>query len=247
MARPPAKSGPRGRSALKVRVRTARGRKLSSTRWLQRQLNDPYVEEARRQGFRSRAAFKLLELDEKFGLLKGVQRVVDLGAAPGGWTQVLAQRHAKSGWKDTKIVGIDILPMEPITGAELIEMDFLDPDAPDRLKALLNGEAQLVLSDMAAPTTGHKQTDHLRTMGLCEAALDFAMDVLADGGVFVAKVLRGGTEGELLQRMKENFAKVRHSKPPASRPESVEWYVIATGFQGRSKSHSPRMEPPEPD
>ncbi|GER01080.1 ribosomal RNA large subunit methyltransferase E [Iodidimonas gelatinilytica] len=243
MARPPEKRGTRGRSGLKVRVRTARGRKLSSTRWLQRQLNDPYVEEARRQGYRSRAAFKLLELDEKFQLLKGARRVVDLGAAPGGWTQVLVERFTRSGQKDNKIVGIDILPMDPISGADLIEMDFLAPQAPDELKALLGGPADIVLSDMAAPTTGHKQTDHIRTMGLCEAALDFAMDVLEPGGTFVAKVLRGGTDDDLLRRMKLHFSSVRHAKPPASRPESVEWYVIASGFTGKSQALNDQSAP----
>ncbi|GEQ96918.1 ribosomal RNA large subunit methyltransferase E [Iodidimonas gelatinilytica] len=243
MARPPEKRGTRGRSGLKVRVRTARGRKLSSTRWLQRQLNDPYVEEARRQGYRSRAAFKLLELDEKFQLLKGARRVVDLGAAPGGWTQVLVEQFTRSGQKDNKIVGIDILPMDPISGADLIEMDFLAPQAPDELKALLGGPADIVLSDMAAPTTGHKQTDHIRTMGLCEAALDFAMDVLEPGGTFVAKVLRGGTDDDLLRRMKLHFSSVRHAKPPASRPESVEWYVIASGFTGKSQALNDQSAP----
>ncbi|GER07075.1 ribosomal RNA large subunit methyltransferase E [Iodidimonas muriae] len=243
MARPPEKRGARGRSGLKVRVRTARGRKLSSTRWLQRQLNDPYVEEARRQGYRSRAAFKLLELDEKFQLLKGARRVVDLGAAPGGWTQVLVERFTRSGQKDNKIVGIDILPMDPISGADLIEMDFLAPQAPAELKALLGGPADIVLSDMAAPTTGHKQTDHIRTMGLCEAALDFAMDVLEPGGTFVAKVLRGGTDDDLLRRMKLHFSTVRHAKPPASRPESVEWYVIASGFTGKSQALNDQSAP----
>lgn len=232
MARRPGKRGPGARSGLKVRVRTARGRKLSSTRWLQRQLNDPYVEAARREGYRSRAAYKLIELDEQHGLLRGVRRAVDLGAAPGGWTQILVKR-LQSG---AKIVGIDILEMEAIGGADLIQMDFLDEKAPAILKEMLSGPADLVLSDMAAPTTGHKQTDHLRTMALCEATLDFAMDVLAPGGAMVAKVLRGGTEGELLTRMKQHFSSVKHAKPPASRPESVEWYVVAKGFLGSDKA-----------
>lgn len=224
--------GPGARSGLKVRVRTARGRKLSSTRWLQRQLNDPYVDAARRDGYRSRAAYKLIELDERYDLLRGVKRVVDLGAAPGGWTQVLAARLPLNA----QIVGIDILEMEAIAGADLLMMDFLDPKAPELLKEILGGAVDLVLSDMAAPTTGHKQTDHLRTMALCEASLDFAMDVLASGGSMVAKVLRGGTEGELLTRMKQTFATVKHAKPPASRPESVEWYVVAKGFAGQNRS-----------
>lgn len=238
MARRPGRSGSgsRGtgaRSGLKVRVRTARGRKLSSTRWLQRQLNDPYVEAARRDGYRSRAAYKLIELDDQYDLLRGVKRVADLGAAPGGWTQVMVARLPS----DARIVGIDILEMEPIAGADLVKMDFLDVKAPELLKEMLKGKADLVLSDMAAPTTGHKQTDHLRTMALCEASLDFAMDVLAPGGSMVAKVLRGGTESELLTRMKQNFATVKHAKPPASRPESVEWYVVARGFTGQSRSN----------
>lgn len=226
MARPPGK-GPRGRAGLKVRVRSARGRTTSSTRWLQRQLNDPYVAEAKRQGYRSRAAFKLLELDQKYGLLKGARRVVDLGAAPGGWTQVLAKRLGPQA----SIVGIDYLDMEPVPGADLLKLDFLDAEAPEALKARLGGPADLVLSDMAAPTTGHRATDHLRTMALCEAALDFAVDVLAPGGAFVAKVLRGGTDAALLDRMKAHFEQVRHAKPPSSRAESVEWYVIAQGFR----------------
>lgn len=222
------RNDPRGRSrGPKVRVRTARGRKLSSTRWLERQLNDPYVAEAKRLGYRSRAAFKLIELDEKFGLLKGVRRAVDLGCAPGGWVQVLRERRPQA-----QVVGIDLLEVDAIDGATLLTMDFLDPEAKPALAAVLDGPVDLVLSDMAAVTTGHKQTDHLRTMALCEAALDFAESHLAPGGDFVAKVLRGGAEGELLQRMKQAFANVKHAKPPASRPESVEWYVVAQGFKG---------------
>lgn len=212
----------------KVHVRTARGRKPSSTRWLQRQLNDPYVAEAKRRGFRSRAAFKLMEMDDRFGLLKDVHRVVDLGAAPGGWLQVLTRRLGR----DARIVGLDFLDVEPVPGAVCLKIDFLDPTAPERLKAELGGAADLVLSDMAAATTGHKQTDHLRTMALCEAALDFAADVLAPGGSFLAKVLQGGTDDVLLARMKGMFRQVRHLKPPASRSDSVEWYVLATGFRG---------------
>jgi len=212
----------------KVRVKTARGRKPSSTRWLQRQLNDPYVAEAKRRGFRSRAAFKLMEMDDRFGFLKGARRVVDLGAAPGGWLQVLTSRLGR----DARIVGLDFLDMEPVPGAVCLKMDFLDPDGPERLKAELGGPADIVLSDMAAATTGHRQTDHLRTMALCEAALDFAGEVLAPEGGFLAKVLQGGTDDALLTRMKGMFRQVRHVKPPASRSESVEWYVLATGFRG---------------
>ncbi|MEM8988712.1 MAG: RlmE family RNA methyltransferase [Pseudomonadota bacterium] len=212
---------------LKQRVKTARGRKLSSTIWLQRQLNDPYVAKARAAGYRSRAAFKLVELDEKAGLLKRGLRVVDLGAAPGGWCQVAAKAVGSSG----KVIGIDFQEMEPIAGVELLEMDFLEDDAPDRLKAMLNGPADLVLSDMAASASGHRQTDHLKIMALCEAALDFAEDVLRPGGAFVAKVLQGGTERELQLRMKQRFDKVRHIKPPASRADSAEFYVVAQGFK----------------
>lgn len=212
---------------LRTRVATAKGRKLSSTRWLERQLNDPYVAQAQAQGYRSRAAFKLLQLDEKAKLLRPGLRVVDLGAAPGGWTQVAVEKVGQKG----KVVGIDIQPMEAVPGAELIEMDFLEEGAPERLKALLDGPADLVLSDMAAPATGHPQTDHLKIMVLAEVALDFAEEVLAEGGGFVAKVLQGGSEKELLARLKRRFAKVRHVKPPASRSDSAELYVVATGFR----------------
>ncbi|MGF1605397.1 MAG: RlmE family RNA methyltransferase [Rhodothalassiaceae bacterium] len=223
------RNDPRGRSrGPRVRVRTARGRKQSSTRWLERQLNDPYVAEAKRLGYRSRAAFKLLELDDKYQLLKGVHRAVDLGCAPGGWVQVLVERLPKGA----EIVGIDLLAVDPIDGAVLLQQDFLDAGADTAVAEQVSGPVDLVLSDMAAVTTGHKQTDHLRTMALCEAALEFAQAHLKPGGDFVAKVLRGGAEGELLDRMKRSFAKVRHAKPPASRPESVEWYVVAQGFKG---------------
>ncbi len=225
---PPARGSRGGRRRGRVRVRTARGRRLSSTRWLERQLNDPYVREAKRLGYRSRAAFKLIELDEKYGLLKGVHRAVDLGAAPGGWTQVLVQRLGPGA----RIVAVDIAEFEPVAGADCLRLDFLMPHASARIAEALGGAADLVLSDMAAPTTGHRQTDHLRTMALCEAAFAFARDVLAPGGAFVAKVLEGGTSGELLVEMKRHFRKVRHAKPPASRPESVEWYVVAQGFFG---------------
>lgn len=230
------KGGPaRGRGAgegaasrrLKTRVATAKGRKISSTRWLERQLNDPYVAQAQALGYRSRAAFKLLQIDEKAKLLKPGGRVVDLGCAPGGWTQVAVEKAGAKG----KVVGIDLQAVDPIPGAELLEMDFLDEAAPEKLKQLLDGPADLVLSDMAASATGHPQTDHLRIMGLAEAALDYAEEVLAEGGGFVAKVLQGGSEKDLLDRLKRRFAKVRHVKPPASRSDSAELYVVATGFR----------------
>lgn len=212
----------------KVRVKTAKKRTTSSARWLQRQLNDPYVAAAKREGYRSRAAYKLREMNDKYQFLKGAQRIVDLGAAPGGWTQIAAEICGP----ETRIVGIDLLDMEPVPGAEIIKLDFLKPEAEQRLIDLLDGPADVVLSDMAATTTGHRQTDHLRTMALVEAALDFAVKVLGAGGSFVAKVLRGGTEGEALARMKQHFRTVRHVKPPASRSDSTEMYVIAQGFKG---------------
>lgn len=219
----------RGRNTLKTRVKTAKKRSVSSTRWLQRQLNDPYVEQARAEGFRSRAAFKLLEIDEKHPLLKPGMKVLDLGAAPGGWTQVAARRLGPQ----SKIVCVDILDMDPVPGAEILKLDFLDPDAPQIIRDALGGPADLVMSDMAAPTTGHRQTDHLRTMALFEAAYEFACEVLSPGGAFLSKVFRGGTEQGLLADIKRNFETVRHIKPPASRPESVELYVLAQGFRGR--------------
>ncbi|MEP0339552.1 MAG: RlmE family RNA methyltransferase [Alphaproteobacteria bacterium] len=219
------------------RVKTAKGRKTSSKMWLERQLNDPYVAEAKARGYRSRAAFKLLELDSMFGLLKKGARVVDLGAAPGGWTQVAVDAvGAGKGPKGGQVVAIDIQGMDPVQGATVILQDFMDPDAPDRIKDALTGPADLVLSDMAAPATGHRQTDHLRIMGLCEAAFDFACEVLAPGGGFVAKVLKGGTENELLAQMKRRFAMVKHAKPPASRADSAESYVVATGFRPDPKA-----------
>lgn len=211
----------------KVRLKTARKRSNSSARWLQRQLNDPYVAAAKREGYRSRAAYKLIEMNEKHGFLKGARRIVDLGAAPGGWTQVVAELCP-----DARIIGIDLLEVEPVRGAEIITLDFMAPEAEERLMAMLDGPADVVLSDMAAATTGHRQTDHLRTMGLVETALDFAIKVLAPGGSFVAKVLRGGTENEILNVMKRHFRTVRHVKPPASRSDSTEMYVIAQGFKG---------------
>lgn len=215
-----------GRGKLKERVKTARGRKLSSTRWLQRQLNDPYVEAARAAGYRSRAAFKLIELDEKFELLKPGRKVLDLGAAPGGWCQVAV---AKCG--EGNVLGVDLQEIDPILGAELMVLDIMAEDAPDRIKAALGGPVDVVMSDMAASSTGHRQTDHLRIIALCEAALDLAYDVLAPGGDFLAKVLRGGTEGELLKQMRAHFETVRHAKPPASRQDSAEMYVVAQGFK----------------
>jgi len=224
--------GPSGRMKFE-RVKTARGRKKSSTRWLQRQLNDPYVAEAQRQGYRSRAAFKLIELNEKFHLLKPGQRVVDLGAAPGGWTQVVVN-HVKPAETGGRVVGIDILEWEAVPGAECLTMDFLDPEAPRRLKEALGGPADLVISDMAAPTTGHPQTDHMRIIALLEEAWTFAEEVLSPGGAFVCKVFQGGTEGEMLARLKAACESVKHAKPPASRKESPEMYVIAQGFKGRA-------------
>jgi 23S rRNA (uridine2552-2'-O)-methyltransferase len=210
------------------RLRTAKGRKISSTRWLERQLNDPYVRRARAENYRSRAAYKLLELDERFGLLKGVHAVVDLGIAPGGWSQVVRRRSPSS-----RIVGIDLLPTDPIQGVDILHMDFMDETAPDRLKQALGGPADLVLSDMAANTVGHQQTDHLRTMGLVEAGLEFAREVLRPGGAYVAKVLAGGADHQLVAELKRSFATVKHAKPPASRKDSSEWYVVAQGFKGQ--------------
>lgn len=214
-----------------VRVKTAKQRKPSSAQWLGRQLNDPYVSEARRLGYRSRAAFKLIQLDDRFRFLKPGVRVVDLGAAPGGWTQVAAAR-VKSAAGRGRVVGIDILPTAPVPGTTLLHLDFLAPAAPDALRAAMDGPVDVVLSDMAAPTTGHAATDHRRVMALAEAAYAFACAVLAPGGVFVAKVFQGGTEKDLLAELKRDFTTVRHAKPPASRAESAEVYVIAQGFRG---------------
>ena len=212
------------------RVKTARKRTASSTRWLERQLNDPYVKQAKAEGYRSRAAYKLIELDEKFGLIRGATRVVDLGIAPGGWSQVVRKLAPKAN-----VVGIDLLPTEPIEGVTIFEMDFMDDAAPAVLEEALGGPADLVLSDMAANTVGHKQTDHLRTMGLVEAGAWFAVENLVPGGAFVAKVLAGGTDAELLKLLKAHFKSVKHAKPPASRKGSSEWYVIAQKFKGRSE------------
>jgi len=212
------------------RVKTAKGRKVSSTRWLERQLNDPYVKRARAENYRSRAAYKLLELDERFGLLKGVKAVVDLGIAPGGWSQLVRRKAPQAS-----IVGIDLLPTDPIDGVAILQMDFMDEAAPDRLREVLGGPADLVLSDMAANTVGHQQTDHLRTMALVEAGLEFARDVLRPGGAFVGKVLAGGADQSLVAELKRSFATVKHAKPPASRRDSSEWYVVAQGFKGASE------------
>jgi len=219
MSRPPA-----GRQ----RVRTAKGRTAASTRWLERQLNDPYVRKARAEGYRSRAAYKLIELDEKFALLRGAKRILDLGIAPGGWSQVARKQAPRA-----QVAGIDLLPTDPIEGVTIFQLDFMDDRAPEMLGEALGGSADLVLSDMAANTVGHPQTDHLRTMGLVEAAVDFAIGILEPGGAFVAKVFAGGTDRELLNILKKNFTTVKHAKPPASRKDSSEWYVIAQGFKGR--------------
>ncbi len=213
---------------LKQRVKTANKRSLSSQKWLERQLNDPYVARAKREGYRSRAAFKLIEMDEKYHILKAGQRIVDLGAAPGGWSQIAAKKVGPKG----KVIGIDLLPIDPMPGVEFIQLDFLDESAPDKLIDLLGGPADVVMSDMAANTTGHKKTDHLRIIGLAEAAIEFAREILAPGGAFVAKVFQGGTESQLLNDLKRDFAVVRHVKPAASRADSAELYVLATGFRG---------------
>ncbi len=218
------------------RVRTAKGRKGSSTRWLQRQLNDPYVAEARARGLRSRAAFKLLEIDDKLHLLKPGARVVDLGAAPGGWTQVAVGAVNALGTgsgPQGQVVGLDLQEMEDVAGAVLLCRDFMEEETPEELKKMLGGQADLVMSDMAAPATGHPGTDHLRIIGLCEAAYQFALETLAPDGAFLAKVLQGGAEGGLLTRMKRDFETVKHVKPPASRKESPEMYVVALGFRHR--------------
>ena len=208
-------------------IKTARGRKMSSTRWLERQLNDPYVIRAKAEGYRSRAAYKLIELDEKFRLLRGVKTVVDLGIAPGGWSQVVRKRAPAA-----KVAGIDLLPTDPIDGVSILHMDFTTEEADVALRQALGGPADLVLSDMAANTVGHPPTDHLRTMGLVETGLAFAIEVLRPGGAYVAKVLAGGTDTQLLAELKRHFTTVKHAKPPASRKGSSEWYVVAQGFKG---------------
>lgn len=229
------KSG-RGYRDLTVKVKTARGRKLSSKLWLERQLNDPYVKRAQVEGYRGRAAFKILELDEKYRFLVPGARVVDLGCAPGGWCQVSVPRinalGEKSGKKVGTILGVDLQDVEPIPGAEIHVLDFMEDDADEKVKTWLGGKADVVMSDMAASSSGHKQTDHLRIMSLCEAAAYFAFDVLEDGGTFVAKVLAGGAEGTLMKTLKQQFKKVANVKPPASRSSSSEKFVVATGFRG---------------
>ncbi len=224
-------SGREGGRSLKIRVKTGAKRTMSSKLWLQRQLNDPYVAAAKREGWRSRAVYKLIELDERFHLLKPGQKIVDLGAAPGGWAQYAAKK-VQSVTGQGKIVGIDLLDIEPIAGVDFTVMDFLAEDAPARLKEMLGGEADGVLSDMAANTTGHKKTDHLRIVHLADLAIEFAREVLAPGGFFIAKLFQGGAEGELLTVLKRDFATVRHVKPKASRADSAELYVLATGFRG---------------
>ncbi len=218
-----------GRRKKFVKVKTAKGRKRGSTNWLQRQLNDPYVEAAKRMGFRSRAAFKLIELDEKYSFLGRGKSIVDLGAAPGGWTQLAVQRNKGQG----QVIGLDILEMDDIEGATIIQKDFTEDDAPDMLKDILRGKADIVMSDMAANTVGHQQTDHLRIMALVEMAYEFAKEVLEVNGVFIAKVFQGGAQKELLDDMKANFAKVGHFKPKSSRKGSPETYVVATGFKAK--------------
>jgi 23S rRNA (uridine2552-2'-O)-methyltransferase len=226
----------RGQRDLTVKVKTARGRKLSSTRWLQRQLNDPYVKRAQAEGYRGRAAYKILELDDKYRFLVPGARIVDLGAAPGGWCQIAVKRvnalGEKSGKAVGRVLGIDLQEMEPITGAELHVLDFMADEADAQVKEWLGGRADVVMSDMAAASSGHKQTDHLRIIALCEAAAHFAFDVLEEGGTFVAKVLAGGAEGDLQKLLKQKFTKVANVKPPASRSDSSEKFVVATGFRG---------------
>lgn len=231
------KTSGRGQRDLKVKVKTARGRKLSSTRWLERQLNDPYVRRAKTEGYRGRAAFKILELDDKFHFLRPGARVVDLGCAPGGWCQVAVVRVNALGQKPDKpvgtVLGIDLQEVEPIVGAQTHQLDFMADDADDTVKEWLGGKADVVMSDMAAASTGHKQTDHLRIIALCETAAHFAFDVLEEGGTFVAKVLAGGAEGELQKLLKQRFAKVANVKPGASRSDSSEKFVVATGFRAQ--------------
>jgi len=230
------KSSGRGQRDLRVRVKTAKGRRLSSTLWLERQLNDPYVQKAQKDGYRGRAAYKILELDDKYRFLVPGARIVDLGCAPGGWLQVAVKRANTLGERTSKkqgtILGIDLQEVDPVPGAEIHVLDFLDEGADDKVKGWLGGKADVVMSDMAASSSGHKQTDHLRIMALCEAAAYFAFDVLEEGGTFVAKVLAGGAEGDLQKLLKQKFTKVANVKPPASRSDSSEKFVVATGFRG---------------
>jgi 23S rRNA (uridine2552-2'-O)-methyltransferase len=242
MVKKPAKKNTSGRGQrdLTVKVKTARGRKLSSTKWLQRQLNDPYVKRAKADGYRGRAAYKIIELDDKYRFLVPGARVVDLGCAPGGWCQVAVTRVNALGERSGKakgfVLGIDLQEVEPIAGAELHQLDFLEDDADQKVRDWLGGPADVVMSDMAAASSGHKQTDHLRIIALCEAAAHFAFDVLEEGGTFVAKVLAGGAEGDLQKILKQRFAKVANVKPPASRSDSSEKFVVATGFKGREEN-----------
>ncbi|MEO4000276.1 RlmE family RNA methyltransferase [Mesorhizobium sp. CAU 1732] len=233
----PTKTGTTGARALHTRVKKKRGLKNSSRRWLERHLNDPYVHRAKAEGYRSRAAYKLLEIDDRYKILKPGQKVIDLGAAPGGWLQVAAER-VKSPEAEPTVVGIDYLEMDAVPGSTILLMDFLDDAAPTRLMETLGGEPDLVMSDMAAPTTGHRRTDHIRTMHLCEVAADFAISVLKPGGHFLSKTFQGGTENELLDLLKRNFTTVHHVKPPASREESVELYILAKGFKGRAAAEA---------
>ena len=236
MAKIPTKNSGRGQRELRVKVKTARGRKLSSTLWLERQLNDPYVKRAQVEGYRGRAAFKILELDDKYRFLVPGARIVDLGCAPGGWCQVAVHRinalAERQGKKVGTILGVDLQEVETISGAEIHILDFMEDGADDKVKTWLDGQADVVMSDMAAASSGHKQTDHLRIIALCEAAAYFAFDVLAPGGTFVAKVLAGGAEGDLQALLKKKFTKVANMKPPASRSNSSEKFVVATGFRG---------------
>ena len=226
----------RGQRDLRVKVKTARGRKLSSTRWLERQLNDPYVKRARDEGYRGRAAFKILEIDDKYRFLVPGARVVDLGCAPGGWLQVAVERvnalGEKKGKKIGTVLGVDLQEVEPVAGSQAYQLDFMADDADEQVKEWLGGKADVVMSDMAAASSGHKQTDHLRIIALGETAAYFAFDVLEEGGTFVAKVLAGGTEGDLQKLLKQKFTKVMNFKPPASRSDSSEKFVVATGFRG---------------
>jgi 23S rRNA (uridine2552-2'-O)-methyltransferase len=228
-------SGHEGGRSLKVRVKSAGKRTMSSKLWLERQLNDPYVAAAKREGWRSRAVYKIIELDERFHMFKPGQKILDLGAAPGGWAQYAARKVGSADGRG-RVIGIDLLDIEPIAGVEFTVMDFLAPDAPDRLREMLGGDADGVMSDMAANTTGHKKTDHLRIVHLAELAAEFAREVLAPGGFFVAKVFQGGAEGDLLAALKRDYALVRHVKPKASRADSAELYVLATGFRGKRAS-----------
>ncbi|PWJ20886.1 23S rRNA (uridine2552-2'-O)-methyltransferase [Jannaschia seohaensis] len=240
MAKAPKNTSGRGRRDLTVKVKTARGRKLSSKLWLERQLNDPYVQRARAEGYRGRAAFKIMELDDKYHFLVPGARVVDLGCAPGGWLQVAVPRinadGSRPGKPQGKIIGVDLQEVDPVAGAEIHVLDFMEDGADDKVKAWLGGPADVVMSDMAAASSGHKQTDHLRIIALCEAAAALAFDVLSPGGTFVAKVLAGGAEGELQAELKRRFTKVANVKPGASRSDSSEKFVVAQGFRGTGEA-----------